>query len=291
MSEVSKSSDEESGWEDWNEDQRRALGRSHQRTMGALEEGSTEDSRSSILEIRPKPTSRDPKDQILPSDKEVKKQEAKSKERKHVEGPSIVAKKSFKFCTRTCVLVAAIGLVCVSGLVAATFLIPMDGQKTASVTGPGPAETAGGRGVYVSPDAVPENSERETAEDMLNSVTSFFRNAAFTIGSEFHSKTKKDAELDFLFPDYAFSNIHDDKASGWKLPNYDGLYSKVEHPMANVQPILWDTKRAGSKTLMDILTYCGRLVLASESAVGHEQANVSCLFGSNFAITCGVYCS
>lgn len=275
MSEGSKSSgDEETGWEDWDEDQRRALGRSHKRTMGALEESSTVGgSKSSILEVRPKPTPRDPKDQILPSDQEVKKQEAKSKERKHVEDP--VKKKRLKFCTRTCVLIAAVALVCLSGLIAVTFLIPFGGNKTgASVTGSGPAE--GRVGGYTPPDAVPEShSERETAEDMLSSVTSFFRNTAYTIGSEFHPKKKKQENLQFLFPDYSFSSVHEDKASGWKVPNYDKLYSTVESPTIGVQPILWDTKRAGSKTLMDILTYCGRLVLASESAIGHESADVS----------------
>jgi len=254
------------------------LGRSHKRTMGALEENSTAGSRSSILEVRPKPTPRDPKDQILPSDQEVKKQEAKSKERKYVEDP--VTKKHFKFCTRTCILVAAVGLVCLSGLVAVTFLLPMGGTNTASVTGPGQ------EGVYTPPtgsdmDAIPDSrSERETAEDMLKSVTTFFRNTAFTIGNELHPKEKKADNMQFLFPDYAFSSIHEDTVSGWKVPQYDGLYSRVEYPMVDIQPILWDTKRSGSKTLLDILTYCGRLVLASESAIGHEEAETIEIFSS-----------
>ena len=275
MSEVSRATDEESGWEDWAEDQRRALGRSHQRTMGSLESSPTAHSRSSITEARPKPNPRDPKDQILPSDQELNKQEAKAKKRKHLEDP--ISKKERRLFTRTCIVIASVGVVCTTGLVAAAFTLPIPiGHKgIAKITGPGSADQAQ---TQVISDQRQGYTDRESAEDMLNSVTSFFRNTAFLVGNEIVPKdTKKNDDVQFLFPDYAFGTASDTPEMSWKPPEYDGLYSQVDKPHVDVQPVFWETKRSGSFTLLDILTYCGRLVVSSAVAVGHEQAEVSYL--------------
>lgn len=261
--------DEERGWEDWDEDQRRALGKSHKRTMGSLEERSSMGSRSSIMDVRPQPNLRDPKDQILPSDQELSKQEEKAKERT-VDNP--VAKNQRKFFTRTCIVVAAVALVCVSGLVAVTFLIPITG-------GPGAANVLGGKQGQ-PPKGEPARATQQGGEsvaDMAKSVTNWFRNAAFYVGNELKPQHPKQKEVTFMFPDYAFTGNADeeDDVNGWKEPRYEGLYSKVEEPVVDVQPVLWVTQRSGAKTLKEILTYCARLVESCDSADGHESSDVS----------------
>jgi len=82
-SETDVSNDEDKGWEDWDEDQRRALGKSHLRTLGALERGSpTSSSLSSPLPARASVDHN--KGQILPCDKKLSLQEYEAKKRKNL---------------------------------------------------------------------------------------------------------------------------------------------------------------------------------------------------------------
>lgn len=247
--------------------------------MGSLEDSPTFRSFASITEARPKPNPSDPKDQILPSDKELNKQEAKAKKRKHLEDP--IAKKERRLFTRTCIVIASIGVVCATGLVAASLTLPLPiGHKgTASITGSGTSDH--GQTQATGSNQRQDHADRETAEEMLNSVTSFFRNAAFLVGNEIVPKeTKKSDDVQFLFPDYAFGTTSDAPEMSWKPPEYDGLYSKVDNPLIDVQPVLWETKGSGSFTLLDILTYCGRLVVSSAVAVGHDQAETLEIFST-----------
>jgi hypothetical protein len=257
--------DEESGWEDWDEDQRRALGRSHQRTMVSLEEsdmGISVTSMSSAIEGDERPNLRDLKDQILPSDQELNKQEKMAKERKRAKIP--VVSKEHRFITKRCLLVSTLAVMCISGLIAASFLVPTQGKRHASVSGSG------------SPDDYYGTQENDHLDSLLESVTTFFKNAASAVENEVmpSDTSQKNNKFAFLYPDYAFGNMHANREDGWTPPEYDGLYSAIENPLIDVQPVLWEIKRSGSSTLLDILTYCGRLVLSSPVAEGHEQSKV-----------------
>ena len=169
-------------------------------------------------------------------------------------------------------------VVCVSGLISATFFLPGGkGAAAAAITGPGDSDQDTGRKADTGQDA--SQSERETAEEMLKSVTSAFRNAAYLVGSQITPKAvKRNDDMKFLFPDYAFASVYQENDSGWRAPDYEGLYSKVLSPLVDIQPVMWVTKRSGAFTLKDILTYCGKLVLASPAAVGHEDEDVRRFF-------------
>jgi hypothetical protein len=224
--------------------------------------GISQSSVSTTMEGQQRPNLRDPKDQILPSDQEISKQEKMAKERKRAKIP--VVSKERRFITKRCLLVSSLAVMCTAGLIAASFLIPTQGKRHASIAGPG------------RPDDYYDASEHDHVDSLLKSVTTFFRNAASTVGNEVlpSDTSSKSDTFAFLYPDYAFGNMHASSEDGWTPPEYDGLYSTVENPLLDVQPVLWEIKRSGSSTLLDILTYCGRLVLSSPMAEGHEQAKV-----------------
>lgn len=121
--------DEDKGWEDWDEDQRRALGKSHQRTLGSLEEGTPRSpSISSVRSGLSVPTAEDPKGQILPSDQTLSRQEQESKKRRHLKDDPL--KPAKKFCTRTCVAISVVGVMCLIGAIVINFIVPYKTLKT-----------------------------------------------------------------------------------------------------------------------------------------------------------------
>mmetsp|Transcript_10727 Transcript_10727/g.16445 ORF Transcript_10727/g.16445 Transcript_10727/m.16445 type:complete len:590 (+) Transcript_10727:66-1835(+) len=127
-SESEVSGDEDNGWEDWDEDQRRALGKSHQRTLGSLEEGTPRSpSISSIRSGVSVPTAKDPKGQILPSDRSISRQEEEAKKRRHVKDDPI--KPATKFVTKACVVLTVVGLLCLIAAVAITIVVPYGSLK------------------------------------------------------------------------------------------------------------------------------------------------------------------
>lgn len=127
-SESEISGDEDKGWEDWDEDQRRALGKSHQRTLGSLEEGTPRSpSISSIRSGVSVPTAKDPKGQILPSDRSISRQEQEAKKRRHVKDDPI--KPATKFFTKACVALTVVGLLCLIAAIAITVVVPYGSLK------------------------------------------------------------------------------------------------------------------------------------------------------------------
>jgi flagellar basal body-associated protein FliL len=252
-----KPTDEERGWEDWDEDSRRALGKSHERTMGTLEDASIVSTVTRSPRTSP-PNTRDPKDQILPSDLELNLQEQEAKRRMSIDDSSI-SKERKRVFTRRCMIIATVVLVCVCSVAVGTALLPsgaLGGKTVVKVTG----------------------DVEETAANIGRAVTAYVRSAANFIGNEVKpAQDEKDSDgLGFLLPDYAFASLVEKlKIEGYQMPDYTGLYSSTREPVIDVQPVLWMTERSGSKSLKDILTYCARLVLSGDAAIGHETADVS----------------
>lgn len=239
-SESKRSTDDEAGWEDWDEDQRRALGRSHKRTIGSLEERSSV-SRSKSKSPTPAPTT------ILPTDRELATEATLSKQRKTL-GEETIARR-YRFVSKRCILVNAVAVTCFVGLAVVVFLMPEGG----------PHLPHAGEGVIVQPYS--------TTDDQNNSKRKMFLRKA---ASFFGRKHGKEDDRTTPFPDYAIPGVTD----RWKPPNYDGLYSGVNTPLTATQAVLWFTSRSGTRTVMDVMSYCGKLVLSSDAAAGHELDTV-----------------
>ena len=98
-------------------------------------------------------------------------------------------------------------------------------------------------------------------------TTNFLRKASHLFGS-----ADQDGESLLPDPDYAKTSR---KTARWQPPDYTKLYSTIKEPLIEVQPVLWFHQRSGSRTLMDILSYCGKMVLSSDMADGYDQREVS----------------
>lgn len=238
----------ETGWDDWNEDQRRALGRSHKRTVGSLEEPPT-----------PTIRAQDPPkvQQILPAN--LEQEAALSKQRKNIEKSS-----QHQFPSVRCALIVATAVVCLSGMVAAVLILLPSSDY-----------------IYTSKTTMAYSS-RNTASKP--SYHTFLRNPAYWFG---RNSEDNDLRHKFAYPDYAMAGVreeHSDELNSWTAPDYDGLFSPIDNPLYQVQPILLFTSRSGSRTIMDVLSYCGKLVLASDAAIGHEDEDVCTLVVSTALI-------
>mmetsp|Transcript_31213 Transcript_31213/g.44313 ORF Transcript_31213/g.44313 Transcript_31213/m.44313 type:complete len:483 (-) Transcript_31213:891-2339(-) len=251
----SKGEHNEAPWEDWDEDQRRALGQSHKRTMGSLENSSAGAGRTAFSADRRESSvqKKSAQTQILPTDKELSMEAEKAKQRKNVEEEKR-HKARQKRITITCVMFIAILSSIVGGFVALALFVP---EET----------THGGKekAYNAHKEQPPSRPEGETmTASMLRTVQKFIDPLV-----ERQRKTRQRQKM--LFPDYAqIAVIMGD--GNWMPPRFEGLYSHVEVPLIDIQPVLWMTPRSGSRTLMDILTYCGKLVLASDIARGHDAS-------------------
>jgi len=256
---------EDKGWEDWDEDQRRALGKSHERTMDTLEEASTRMSvysRSSMLGAMPKPTRTDPKGHILPSDKELSLQEKEAKTRFSRIAP--LKKQQNVFFTKNCVLLSAVGVLCLSAFMALTLLVPPGSLGESVIKREG--KVGQDSIVHSIPLDVNRNAEVVNMEETTSSLYSFLKRSAFVIG-DFLVPSNVDVTT---VPVNLLTDLN--MLNEVNLPDYERLYSLVDEPVFGVQAVLWDTKRSGANSLKEILTYCLKLVLASETAENHQEA-------------------
>jgi len=279
---------EDKGWEDWDEDQRRALGKSHERTMDTLEEASTRMSiysRSSMLGAMSKPTAKDPKGQILPSGKELSLQEIEAKKRfSHVDHPS---KHNKAFFTKNCFLLTAVGVLCFCAFMALTLLVPPGSISESVMTREGTLRDNSATGnkfgdislgqdsiIHAFPPDVNRNAEVVDMET-TNSLYSFLRKAAFSIGNFIIPSDNDETTV-------AVNTLTEMKMlNEVKLPNYEDFYSLVDEPIFGAQAVLWITKRSGADSLKDILTFCLKLVLASELAENHQEAQSLEIYSTN----------
>jgi hypothetical protein len=192
------------GWEDWDEDQRRALAASHKRTIGSLEEDT---------EAQMKFSSRGDGVAITTPITTLQSESQLSNQGKSTEETEEVEAKRSKFLSRKFLAVALVGVLAVAGIAALA-------SMSAWLPSPDPQ---------------------------------------------------------FMFPDFSLAGTMMGYSghSQWVPPHYGGLFSDINHPLENVQPVLWTMPRSGSLCLMDILSYCGKLVLSNGAARGHEQEDVS----------------
>lgn len=273
---------EDKGWEDWDDDHRRALGKAHQRTLETLEEASgrrMDYARSSMLgAMTEKPTRKDPKGQILP--RRYSSHEVNSKKRQSY-GDSWKKPHKYVFFTRNCILLSAVGFLCFTAFIAVHYYVvfPPPGAFAGTVLRTEGRIGNGGKDP-TSPDQsfvplINRNTEvinlEENERNNVLSSLGVLRKLAFIIGNFFipqNEDSPKQATV-ITVQDLEFLNRIQDE-----LPKYDKLYSTVGEPTADIQPVLWDIGRSGSGTLKQILTYCFKLVLSSEMALNHEEAQL-----------------
>mmetsp|Transcript_11338 Transcript_11338/g.12981 ORF Transcript_11338/g.12981 Transcript_11338/m.12981 type:complete len:607 (-) Transcript_11338:67-1887(-) len=274
--------EEDKRWEDWDEDQRRALEKSHTRTMGTLEEStrtSVYHRSHSIHGVRPKA----PKNQIHPSTKvQFLQAEMEAKKRKsYYEHPS--KKNNKAFFTRNCFLLSAIGMLCFCAFMALTILVPPGGLVgesfisregtfrgiDANATKSTFIDVSLGQESIVHAFVSDTNRNTEIMDTEENEETNFLyrylKKMAFFIGHFVMPST--DDDITTVAVD---SSIDLNLLKDITLPNYEGLYSLVKEPSFGTQAVLWETKRSGANNLKDILTFCLKLVLASDMAENHQ---------------------
>jgi hypothetical protein len=205
-SSIMKPVDAQVGWEDWDEDQRRALAASHKRTIGSLEEDVE-------AQMKTSSSSRSDGQSVFTAVTTLQSESQLANQGKSTEETGEVEVKRSKYLSRKCLTVASVGVLAVAGIAA------------------------------------------------LASMSTWLPSP----------------EPQFMFQDFSLvgTMMGYSGHSQWVPPHYGGLFSDINLPMENVQPVLWTMPRSGSLCIMDILSYCGKLVLSNGAARGHEQEDVS----------------
>jgi len=231
---------QEDAWEDWDEDQRVALGRSHFRTLGDLE--GSRDSDSSPSNDVADPT-------IMPSAEQFVNQTQDSKRRASldltpspenssgnnnspVSDTETVITKKHRNKKRSRLLTACLASMAVMAI------------GTVAIILTSPSGTLGG-------------TKYEFLESMEAKVSSMIPAGQ----SQRHEQ--------ILLPDYLAKAYYEMKKD-WTPPDYDNLFSRIQYPPSDILPLYWYVPNSGGRAVTEILTYCYVLTTASAMAVGHQ---------------------
>uniref|UniRef100_A0A6T9YCJ9 Uncharacterized protein n=1 Tax=Asterionellopsis glacialis TaxID=33640 RepID=A0A6T9YCJ9_9STRA len=232
---------QEDAWEDWDEDQRVALGRSHFRTLGDLEGSRDSDSSPSNDVVAPT---------IMPSAAQFENQAQDSKRRASLDlTPSpensnsspvsdtetVVTRGTTKHRNkkRSRLLVTA----CIAGV---------------AVLAVGTVAIA-----FSSPDAL-GSAKYTFLETMETKVSNMIPSGQ----SQRHEQ--------ILLPDY-LAKVYYEMKRDWTPPDYENLFSRIQYPPSDILPLYWYVPNSGGRAVTEILTYCYVLTTASAIAAGHQS--------------------